>query len=292
MAEASQYMEAKEVNEEWDLVIEPKAGLSLRLKELWAYRDLLGLMVQRDIVTVYKQTILGPIWFFAQPILTTLIFTVVFGNIAGISTDGLPKVLFYMSGLVLWNFFSESLNTTSKTFTENASLFGKVYFPRIVMPVAKVLSGMIKFGIQFALFLGIYLYFLLFTNVSIHFTLYLLLVPVFILILALMGLGFGILFSSLTTKYRDLIFLLSFGVQLLMYATPVIYPSSVLSGKYSTLLALNPLSSLIEGFRLAFLGVGAFDWMAFAYSCGFTFALLFLGILVFNKVEKTFMDTV
>jgi len=228
-------------NEQWDLVIRPRRSIfQIDIKAIWEYRDLLAMFVKRDIVVVYKQTILGPLWFFIQPIMTTLIYIIVFGRIARISTDGVPMILFYLSGIIMWNYFSECFNITAKTFTENAGIFGKVYFPRLIMPLSKVISGLIKFGIQFGLFLLVYFYFLFHTE-SIHPNISLLLVPYLIVIMALLGLGFGIIFTSLTTKYRDLNFLISFGVQLLMYATPVIYPVSAIPEKYKLYILANPI---------------------------------------------------
>lgn len=276
----------------WDLVLTPKTSLfSFPLKEVVKYRDLLLMFVKRDIVVVYKQTILGPLWFFIQPILTTAVFLVVFGGIAGISTGGVPPVLFYSSGIVIWNYFSESLLNTSKTFTDNASLFGKVYFPRILVPVSKVSSGLLKFFIQFAFFIVLLLYYI-FTGSEVHPNEYMLAIPFLILVLASMGLAFGIIFSSLTTKYRDLTFLISFGVQLLMYATPIIYPLSSIPPKFKTLIEINPVTYIVEGFRFAFLGSGVWSWPGLAYSTAFTLILLVMGLFIFNKVEKTFMDTV
>jgi lipopolysaccharide transport system permease protein len=215
----------------------------------------------------------------------------VFGKIAGMSTDGLPQILFYLSGIVIWNYFSEVFNTTAKTFTENKELFGKVYFPRLVSPLSKVVSGLIKFAIQFSFFLAIYCYFL-FSSSQLSPNLYILTAPLLVVIMAGLGLGFGIIFTSLTTKYRDLVFVVQFGVQLLMYATPVIYPVSAIPDKYKFLIQANPLTPIMEGFRFAFMGAGEFSWMGIGYSCAFTAIILLFGILIFNRVEKTFMDTV
>lgn len=280
--------------ESWDMVIKPKRGwLEINIKELWRYRDLLFMFVKRDVVTVYKQTILGPIWFVIQPILTTAIYILVFGNIAGISTDGQPKILFYLSGIVVWNYFAESFNTTSKTFVENADVFGKVYFPRLIVPFSKIISGLIKFLIQFIFFLILFVYFLTAVeDVNINPNINLLVLPFLILIMALLGLGLGIIFSALTTKYRDLSFLLQFGVQLLMYATPVIYPVSAIPEKYKWIIQANPITPIIEGFRYAFLGSGVFDWFQILYSFSFTLFILFFGVVIFSRVEKNFMDTV
>ncbi|HOK98834.1 MAG TPA: ABC transporter permease [Bacteroidales bacterium] len=279
-------------SEHWDLVIRPRRSIfDIDLKAIWEYRDLLTMFVRRDIVVVYKQTILGPIWFFVQPILTTLIYILVFGRIAKISTDGVPMILFYLSGVIMWNYFSECFNITAKTFTENANIFGKVYFPRLIMPLSKVISGLIKFGIQFALFLLVYFYFLFNTN-SIHPNFNLLLVPYLVALMAILGLGFGIIFTSLTTKYRDLNFLIAFGVQLLMYATPVIYPVSAIPEKYKLYIMANPMTPIIEAFKNAFLGAGHISLWGLVYATLFTLVVFLLGILIFNKTEQNFIDTV
>ena len=249
--------------------------------------------VKRDIVTWYKQTILGPLWFFIQPILTTLMFMIVFGGIAQISTDGLPQPLFYLAGICLWQYFSESLTQTSNTFITNVNVFGKVYFPRLLVPLATVTSNLVRLAIQMSLFLIVYLYYFIFTDAAIQPNLYLLLTPVLILLLAGLALGFGILFSSMTTKYRDLTFLLSFCVQLWMYATPVIYPlSTIKNEKLHFLMSLNPITRIIETFKYATLGVGSYSPYALLYSAIFTVLILCTGILVFNRIQKTFMDTV
>lgn len=280
-------------SESWDLVIKPQSSLlEIPWKDLWRYRDLWRMFVKRDVITVYKQTILGPLWYVVQPILTTLMFMLVFGRIAGLSTDGVPQILFYLAGVTIWNYFAESFNTTSKTFVENASIFGKVYFPRLIMPLAKVTSGLIKFGIQFVLFLCIYFYFILSGNEAVQPNTYILLTPIWVLLMAGLGLGFGIIFTSLTTKYRDLTFLITFGVQLLMYATPVIYPASSVPEKYQSLIMANPLAHILEGFKYAYLGAGSFSWQGIGYASGFTIIVLMVGILIFNKTEKSFIDTV
>ena len=282
----------QDTNTNWDLIIQPKKHLlDINLKEIWQYRDLLTMFVKRDIVTVYKQTILGPVWFVLQPILTTAIYIVVFGNIAKISTDGVPMILFYLAGIIVWNYFSECFTVTSKTFADNAGVFGKVYFPRLVSPISKVVSGLIKFGIQFGLFLCVFLYFYVQTN-AVHPNWYILLTPYLIFLMGLIGLGFGIIFTSLTTKYRDLTFLITFGVQLLMYATPVIYPASMLHGKLKTIIMLNPLTSLVETFKYAFLGSGSLSWNALLYTTVFTLVTLCVGIVIFNRTERSFIDTV
>lgn len=279
---------------DWDLVIKPRSSiLKLNLKEVWHYRYLLVMFVKRDIVAVYKQTILGPIWFFIQPILTTIVYVVIFGNIAKISTDGLPQILFYLAGITIWNYFSEILTSTSNTFVVNANIFGKVYFPRLVLPLSKVISGLIKFGIQFLLFV-LTLFYFLFKGSTVHpdFIGILFFTPVVLIIMAGLGLGLGLILSSLTTKYRDLTFLITFGVQLGMYATPVIYPLSAIHSKYRVFIELNPMSSLVEVFRKVYLGAGDLSWKGLSYSFGFTAVILVLGIIIFNQVEKTFMDTV
>lgn len=282
----------REANEEWSEVIRPQTSLlDLKLGELWRYRDLLYMFVKRDFVATYKQTILGPLWFFIQPLLTTLTFMIVFGTIAGISTDGIPMMLFYMSGITLWNYFSECLNKTATVFKDNANIFGKVYFPRLIMPLSIVVSNLVRLGIQMILFLSVWVYYLIESNL-LHPNAFLLIVPCLIFLMAILGLGSGMLISALTTKYRDLVFLLSFGVQLLMYATPVIYSMNTLPPKYAWLIKINPLSHIIETFRYAFTGSGVFSWYYLGYSTIFAFALLTFGTLLFNKVEKSFMDTV
>lgn len=281
-------------NKEWDLVIKPKNKWNdIDLKAIWRYRDLLMLLVRRDFVAVYKQTILGPLWFFIQPIITSLTFTLIFGRIAKISTDSIPPILFYMAGITLWTYFSDCLTKTSTTFTANASVFGKVYFPRLIMPLSILVSNLIKLGIQLAIFLVIWTYFLVTgTQVHPHWEM-LWLLPVLIVMMAGLGLGFGILISSLTTKYRDLTFLVGFGVQLLMYASSVIIPvSSISNPKIKMLMLLNPLTSIIEMFKYIFLGSGYFDVMWIFYGLGFMFVSLVMSVLIFNKVEKSFMDTV
>jgi lipopolysaccharide transport system permease protein len=278
--------------EDWDMEIKPHSGLfELNLREIWSYRDLLLLLVRRDFVASYKQTILGPIWFFLQPILTTLTFIVIFGRIAGISTDDVPMILFYLAGITLWNYFSESLVRTSTVFRDNANIFGKVYFPRLIMPLSIIVSNLVKLGIQLSLFLLFWAYFLIFKS-NVHPNLYILLTPVLIILLGLLGLGFGMIISALTTKYRDLALLLSFSIQLLMYATPIIYPLSKINPKYKFLLLANPMTSIVETFRMGFLGKGSFSWGSFSYSLTFAVGILLIGIVIFNKVEKSFMDTV
>lgn len=281
--------------ENWDQTIRPQTGIfDINAGELWHYRDLLVLMVRRDFVATYKQTILGPIWFFLQPILTTLTFMLIFGRIAGISTDGLPMILFYMSGVTLWNYFSECLSRTSTVFKDNANIFGKVYFPRLIMPLSIVVSNLVKLGIQLSLFLLFWLYYYFFKH-QVQPNAYVLLTPVLVLIMGAQGLGFGLIITAMTNKYRDLVFLLTFGIQLAMYATPIIYPLSKIdksAPQFSLLIRANPMSSIVETFRFGFLGQGTFTWGMLGYSAGVTFFILLFGILIFNRVEKTFMDTV
>ena len=265
--------------------------LNFNFRELYAYRDLIAMYVKRDIVTMYKQTILGPLWFVIQPVLTTVMFMFVFGNLAGISTDGIPGPLFYFSGIILWNYFSTCLNSTSSTFKSNQNVFGKVYFPRLVVPISVTVSNLVKFFIQFAIFLIIYIVYA-FKGAGVAPNWYAFLFPLLVVMSAGLALGFGIIFSSMTTKYRDLTFLLEFGVQLWMYATPVIYPLSTMSADKQWIFQLNPMTSIIETFKFGSVGNGVFSWGWLAYSFGFMVLLLFVGIIIFNKVEKDFMDTV
>jgi len=275
------------------MIIKPKRHwLDINFKELWNYRDLIALFVRRDFVAKYKQTILGPLWFIIQPLLTTLMFTVVFGNIAKLSTDGLPKILFYFSGIVGWNYFAESLKATSNTFVTNANIFGKVYFPRLTMPISIVISNLVLFTVQFLFLIFFMAYYYFFQGVIIHLSLYTLLLPVLILMTAGLGLGFGIIISSLTTKYRDLTYLVAFGVQLWMYVTPIIYPLSSITGIYKKIILLNPMTSIIETFRFILLGSGTLNFNQLLYSFGFMTGTLILGIVLFNKIEQSFMDTV
>lgn len=276
-------------------IILPKSPLlKLNLKEVLKYKDLLFLFVKRDFIAVYKQTILGPLWFFIQPILTTIIFTIIFGKLAGIPTDGMPQILFYMCGITCWNYFAECLTKTSNTFIVNAPIFGKVYFPRLIIPISVVASNLMKFGIQFFLFIIILLYYI-FSDNLVKPNIYILLLPFLIILMASLGLGLGIIISSLTTKYRDLQFLVVFGVQLLMYASPVVYPLSLAKeqlGKYSWIVFANPMSSIIETMKYAFTGKGILDFHGLVYSLIFSILILIFGVIIFNKVEKTFMDTV
>ena len=279
-----------EVN--WTEVIRPRDSLlSLRLGEVWHYRDLLWMFVVRDFVTFYKQTILGPLWFFIQPIFTTIVFTVIFGRVAGIATDGIPKPLFYLSGLILWNYFADCFSSSSNTFRANQGVFGKVYFPRLVAPLSVVISRLLKLGIQLGLFVAVYLAYV-FRGTELHPSAGLLLLPLLITLMAGLSLGFGFIISSMTTKYRDLAFLTGFGVQLWMYATPIIYPLSLVSEQYRWWIVINPMTSVVEGFRWGVFGESSFQWTYLLYSVGFTAVLLLLGIIVFNKTEKNFMDTV
>lgn len=280
-------------NKIWDLTIKPKnKWYQIDLYAVWKYRDLLFLLVKRDFVSAYKQTILGPIWFLVQPILTTITFTIIFGNLAKISTDGVPPVLFYMAGITLWTYFSECLNKTSTTFIANASIFGKVYFPRLIMPLSVLVSSMLKLGVQFMLFVLVWIFYL---NTNNSFTpnwQYLWLLPFLVLLMAFLGLGFGLLISSMTTKYRDLTFLVGFGIQLLMYASPIVYPLSIVSENVRFYLLLNPITPIIESFKFIFLGNAFFSWGSLLYSLSFAVVLLIISIIVFYKVEKSFMDTV
>ena len=276
----------------WTKVIRPKKGLlDLGLKSLWRYRDLWYMYIRRDIVTFYKQTVLGPLWFLIQPILTTAMYMFVFGGLAGISTDGASQPLFYLSGVMLWNYFSDSFNVSSNVFINNASVFGKVYFPRLVVPLAGLTSNLIKMGIQLILFLLVYVGYLI-AGVPLHVNATLLLFPFYVLLLAGHAMSWGLIVSSVTSKYRDLRFLVSFGLQLFMYATPVIYPLSVASGKFKFALELNPLTPIFEAFKYGCLGCGSFSVGGLLYSTIFMLVTLFLAVIVFNRVERNFMDTV
>ncbi|MCX2431346.1 ABC transporter permease [Pedobacter sp. GR22-10] len=284
-----------EHKEEYSWTIEAKASLfDLKFGEIWAYRDLLWLLVRRDFVSFYKQTILGPLWFFIQPLFTTIIFTFIFGNLAGISTDGLPKPLFYMAGITAWNYFADCLTKTSTVFKDNAGIFGKVYFPRLIMPLSIVVSNLVRFGVQMLLFMLMMAYYH-FTGAAFHITWAIWLFPVIVVLMALLGLGTGMMISAMTTKYRDLAFLVTFGVQLLMYATTVIYPLSEALNKYpdyAWIIEYNPMTPIIETFRYGFLGEGSFSWGSLGYATGLTATLLLFGVVIFNKVERNFVDTV
>jgi lipopolysaccharide transport system permease protein len=275
---------------EWE--IKPQTSLfDLKLKDTWEYRDLLWLLVRRDFVSFYKQTILGPLWFFIQPLLTTIMFTFVFGRLAGISTDELPAPLFYMAGITAWNYFADCLTKTSTVFKDNANIFGKVYFPRLIMPLSIVVSNLVRFGVQFLLFLLVMGYYTI-QGANFQPTWAIALFPIIVILMAAMGLGAGMIISAMTTKYRDLAFLITFGIQLLMYATTVIFPLSAAPEKYRWIIELNPMTSLIETFRYGFLGKGSFSWGTVGYAAVATAVLLFGGIIIFNKVEKNFVDTV
>ena len=281
------------MDEKYSTLIEPKTSLlSVDFKEIWRYRDLFSMFVKRDIITQYKQTILGPAWFFIQPLLTMVMYMIVFGGIAGISTDGLPQALFYLAGILCWQYFADCLNKTSSTFTTNQNIFGKVYFPRLIVPLATVSSNLVRLFIQLFLFLVVYVYYLV-VGVDVAPNWYVLLFPVLVLMLAGLALGFGIIISSMTTKYRDLTILFTFVVQLWMYATPIIYPLSTIKNEtVCMVMLLNPITSIVETFKYGALGIGSFSWGALGYSFGFMVVLLAVGIVVFNKVQRSFMDTV
>ncbi len=280
-------------NEQWDQVIEPHGKLlDLNLAEVWRYRDLLWLFVKRDFTAQYKQTILGPLWHFIQPVFTTIVFLMVFGKIANIPTDGIEAIPFYMSGIAIWNYFSSCLTATSNTFVANAGIFGKVYFPRLVIPLSTVMSNIVKFGIQFLLLLAVMSWYGYKTG-QFHFGISWLLIPLLVLMMAGLGLGLGIIISSLTTKYRDFNVLIGFAVQLLMYATPIAYPLSFLKDKsYAAWIAWNPLTPIVEAFRFALFGTGTVNTGGLLFSGGFIVIVLFLGMVIFSKVERSFMDTV
>jgi homopolymeric O-antigen transport system permease protein len=276
----------------WSKIIRPRNGwFDIHPGELWKYRDLIGLFVWRDFVSIYKQTILGPLWYIVQPLLTTVVFTVIFGNIAKLPTDGLPPFLFYLSGVIAWKYFADCLNSTSNTFVGNAHIFGKVYFPRLTVPVAVVISNLISLGIQLLLFMACYVYFWKNSTV-IHPQPALLLLPILVIQMAALGLGFGIIVSSLTTRYRDLTHLVGFGVQLWMFASPVVYPASSLPDKWRWIMFLNPMAPVIELFRFAFLGTGSLDPQTWLVSLASTVCILLVGVVLFSRVEKSFMDTV
>jgi lipopolysaccharide transport system permease protein len=276
---------------EWTTIIEPKRSLfSFNWKEIWEYRDLLLILVKRDITTVYKQTVLGPLWFFLSPLMTVVAFTFVFSSIAHISTDNIPAPLFYLAGTTLWNYFQACFTGTSSTFVTNAAIFGKVYFPRLIAPLSLIISNLIKFGIQILMFIGFLVYYM--QTEEIHPNVFLFLFPFLVLLMGGIALGMGILFSALTTKYRDLSYFISFGISILMYATPVIYPSSAIPSKYAWIVSFNPITPIIETFRYATTGHGLIDWLGLGFSSLFMLISLVVGILVFNRVERTFMDTV
>jgi lipopolysaccharide transport system permease protein len=278
--------------EKWTEIIEPSTRLfDLHLDELWRYRDLVIMFVRRDIVSNYKQTILGPLWFFIQPLLTTITFVLIFGKAAGLAPNSIPMVIFYLSGVTFWSYFSEVLNKTATVFKDNAQMFGKVYFPRLTMPFSIVIANLLRFGIQFFLFLIFWGFFL--AKGQVHPNHFIVLLPLLIIIMGLLALGLGMIISAATTKYKDLIFLLTFGIQLMMFATPIIYPISKISkSSYSWIIKANPMTSVIEAFRFGFLGSGSFSWIGLGYSASVTCITLLIGSLIFNKVEKSFTDTV
>jgi lipopolysaccharide transport system permease protein len=286
-------MEIQPSNQEnWSLVIRSQRGLwDLRLGELWHYRDLIRIMVWRDFVSAYKQTILGPLWYLIGPVFGTILNTVIFGNIAKLSTDGLPPFLFYMAGNTIWAYFSACLSSTSNTFVGNAGIFGKVYFPRLIVPLSIVVSNLVSFGIRFFVFIAFLIYFLL-SGSDVHLTWWILSLPLLLLLMAAMGLGIGIIVSSLTTKYRDAQQLLSFGIMFLMYGSPVIYPLSSVPAEWRWLVLANPITPVIEIFRLSFLGQGSVEPVFLFYSAGFALLVLIIGVLMFNHIENNFMDTV
>lgn len=284
-------MNTTEETQDWDLIIKGNTSLfDINLRDVWNYRDLLVLFVKRDFVTVYKQTILGPLWFFIQPLLTTITFTLIFGTVAQLSTDGAPKIIFYMAGITLWGYFSGCLTAVAAVFNSNASIFGKVYFPRLIMPLTVVISNLMKFGIQFLLFIGFVFYFT--AKGDIHPNFYILLLPVVIVLMALIALGVGLILTAMTTKYKDLNQLIAFAIQLFMYMTPVIYPSSSIPENYQWLVNFNPLVGLFDYMRFAFLGIGQFSISALIYPVIFSIVIMSIGVLVFNKTQKTFIDTV
>ena len=276
-------------------VITPRRGLlDIDIKGLWRYRDLYVMYVKRDIVTKYKQTILGPLWYVIQPVFTTIMYMFVFGGLAGISTDGAPQPLFYMAGILLWNYFSETFTLCSDIFSANANVFGKVYFPRLVVPLSIATSNLLKMLIQLVLFIMVYLYFKFFTQAGQFLTPHstLLILPLLVVLLALHSMSWGLIISSLTTKYRDLKFLIQFGIQLFMYATPVIYPLSAAPEKYREIIALNPLTPIFEAFKYSSLGCGTLDWGGLLYSTLFMLVIFFLSVIIFSRTERNFMDTV
>jgi len=281
------------IDKKWDIIIEPKSSIfDLKIKEIRQYKDLLFLFVRRDLVAQYKQTILGPLWYFIQPILTTITFTFIFGNVAGISTEDLPKPLFYLSGITCWRYFSTALTRTSHTFSTNAGLFSKVYFPRAIVPIAATITNLVTFGIQLLLFVAIYLYYQFSEDVVFELQTEIVLFPLLVLIMMMLGLGFGMLLSSMTTKYRDLKNLIAFGIQLLMYCAPVIYPMSAIPSEYSLIILANPMTPIIETFRYMFFGSGLMNYYALLYSLGFAVIIFLIGLLIFNRTEKNFIDTV
>lgn len=283
---------ALNLNNDWTTIIHPKVGwFDINFKEIWQYRDLILLFVRRDFVAQFKQTIFGPLWFIVPPILTTIIFTVIFGNVAKISTDGLPKIIFYMSGIVAWRYFSNCFTKSADSLVGSAGIFSKVYFPRLTVPISMIISNLFTFGLQFLLFLCFLAYYMI-KGTEVQPNIAILLTPVLIIMMALLGLGAGIIISSLTVKYRDLRFLISFGVQLLMYASPIIYPLSLIPEKYRIYMLMNPVAPIIETFRYAYLGQGTFSWNYLGLSALTILFILVIGLMIFNKVEKTFVDII
>ena len=282
----------KEEKDDWTIVIQSETGIfNVNFREIWQYRDLLLIFIRRELVAVYKQTLLGPLWFFIQPLLTTFVYAFVYGGIAGIPTDGKPRLLFYLSGIVLWSYFSECLISTSNTFITNAAIFGKVYFPRIILPLSKIISSLVKMFIQLLLLVVAYIIYVALGKYTFHVSPDILTLPILVIIMANLGLGLGMIVTSMTVKYRDLQYLVVFGVQLLMFAAPVIYPLSRFKGTMLTLFKLNPITAVIETFRASVLG-GTTDWQLLAYSFTVSCVLLVIGFLIFNKVERSFIDTV
>lgn len=285
-------MKHQQIEEEWDLEIKGSYSLfDLKFKDIWQYRDLLLMFVKRDFVSFYKQTILGPLWFFIQPLFTTVIYTFIFGGLAGMSTDQLPKPLFYLCGITAWNYFADCLTKTSTVFKDNSNIFGKVYFPRLIIPLSIIFSNLVRFGVQMLLFLVMMVYYYL-QGATFNPSWALLMFPFLVLLMALLGLGLGLIVTAMTTKYRDLTFLITFGVQLMMYSTTVIYPLSSAPAKFKQIIELNPMTGIIESFRYSFLGRGEFSGWSVGYSAIVTLSVLFIGILIFNKTEKSFMDNI
>lgn len=283
-------MKAQEEN--WDVVLTSNKFLfDLQIKQIWVYRDLLLLFVRRDIIAAYKQTIFGPLWYFIQPIFTTVIFTFIFGTLAKLPTGGAPQPLFYLAGVTAWNYFADCLIKTSTTFRDNAGVFGKVYFPRVITPLSIVISNLIRFGIQMLLFVGVLIYYI-FNGYNFQISWEVTLFPIFVIFMAMQGLGIGMLVTAMTTKYRDLAHLVGFGVQLMMYTTTVIYPLDSLSGKLYWVVSLNPMTFIIEGIKTCILGTGQITFFSFIYSLSITFVIFLIGLLTFNKVEKSFVDTI
>ncbi len=278
--------------QQWDMIIKPKTGwFDIDFGEIWRYRELIVMFVKRNFVTAHKQTVLGPLWFVIQPLFTTLVYTVIFNKVAKIPTDNIPPFLFYLSGNVAWSYFASCMTTTSNTFVGNARIFGKVYFPRLTVPISSVISGLLQFGIQFLLFLGFYFYFML-KGAPIFPKWWIIAFPILILQMALLGFGMGILISSMTTKYKDMRFAMGFATQLWMYATPIVYPLTLVPEWLRGWYTLNPMVSVVESFRYAFIGSGGIQWRYVGISWLVTLLILFAGIVVFSRIEKTFMDTV